>query len=339
MRHINIPIFIPHLGCPNDCVFCNQRTISGHCDYEPRGVRDEIERSLKTVDSDAVVQIAFFGGSFTGIDRDEMIYLLSVAKEYIDCGKVESIRLSTRPDYIDEEILEVLERYGVKTVELGVQSISERVLAASKRGHTAADSYRAMKLIAEHGFELVGQMMIGLPGSSVEDEIATAEAICECKASAARIYPTVVFEDTELCNMAKRGEYVPLTLEDAVRRSKCAKSVFIENGVECIRVGLQSGENLTDGEKVYAGDYHSAVGELVDCEIYYDAIKKYIDDNSLSEKIRGRDVVIYAPLGEVSKVSGHKKSNKRRLQDEYYVKNIKVIEKKEILRYNILLSL
>ncbi|MBQ4137585.1 MAG: radical SAM protein [Clostridia bacterium] len=339
MRHINIPIFIPHLGCPNDCVFCNQKTISGHCDYDKSGVREQIEQALETADKDAVVQIAFFGGSFTGIERGEMIYLLSLAKEYIDAGRVESVRLSTRPDYIDEEILDILEKYGVKTVELGIQSISDKVLLASNRGHTAEASLRAMKMISERGFELVGQMMIGLPESDIDDELETARAICDCGAKAARIYPTVVFYDTRLCEMAQMGEYSPLTLDDAIERSFRVKSVFVENGVECIRVGLQSGENLSDESKVYAGDYHDAIGELVDCEIYYSKITEQIEKNSLKERINGKNIVVYAPYGEVSKVIGHKKKNKRRLQDEYYVKNIKVIEKKNILRYNIYIDL
>lgn len=338
MRHINIPVFIPHLGCPNDCVFCNQRTISGHCDYEKEKVRTEIEHALATIDEKANTQIAFFGGSFTGIDREEMIYLLSVAKEYIDKGAVSSIRLSTRPDYIDKEILCILRDYGVKSIELGIQSMSDKVLSASKRGHTAKESFDAMKLIVENGFELIGQMMIGLPGSSEEDEIYTAQAICKSGAVGARIYPTVVFENTELCNMARRGVYSPLTLDDAVRRSKSAKSIFVKNGVEVIRVGLQSSENLALSDKVYAGDYHSAVGEMVDSLLYYDIIKKYIQENELAEKIHGQDIKIYVAPGEVSKVSGHNKTNKHRLQDEYYVKNIKVIEKNNILRYNIVLS-
>ncbi len=338
MRHINIPVFIPHLGCPNDCVFCNQRTISGHCDYQKENVRSEIERALETVEADSSVQIAFFGGSFTGIDRNEMIYLLSVAKEYIDKGAVGSIRLSTRPDYIDKEILGILKDYGVKSIELGIQSMSDKVLASSKRGHTAKDSRLAMELISENGFELVGQMMIGLPESSEDDEIYTAEEICKSGAAGARIYPTVVFSDTELCKMAKEGLYTPLTLDEAVKRSKSAKSVFVKNGVEVIRVGLQSSENLTGSDNVYAGDYHSAIGEMVDSLLYYDIIKKRIEEEKLADKLRGRDLIIYSAPGEVSKVSGHQRENKRRLQDEYYVKNIKVIEKNDILRYNIILS-
>ncbi len=337
-RHINIPIFIPHLGCPNDCVFCNQRTISGHSDYDPRQVESEIVRALETVSPDAQVQLAFFGGSFTGIDRDEMIYLLSVAKKYIDRGRVDSIRLSTRPDYIDDEVLDILKEYGVRTVELGIQSMSDEVLTASRRGHSANDSRRAMRMIHERGFELVGQMMIGLPGSTLESELMTAREICSHGAQAARIYPTVVFYDTELYNMAQRGEYTPLSLDDAVKRSSAVKSVFVENGVECIRVGLQSAENLVDTSKVYAGDYHCAIGELVDSEIYWERIRSYIDRYSLKELIAGHDIEICVPAGEVSKVTGHQKLNKRRLQDEYYVKNIKVVEKKDILRYNINIS-
>lgn len=338
MRHINLPVFIPHRGCPNDCVFCNQRTISGHSDYSPEAVKGEIEEALATLCEDAEVQIAFFGGSFTGIDRSEMIYLLSIAKEFIDSGRVDSVRLSTRPDYIDAERLDILKAYGVKTVELGIQSTSDKVLLKSNRGHTAKDSERAMKLIKEYGFELVGQMMVGLPGATPEDEYRTAEDICLWGADSARIYPTVVFHKTELCEMAKRGEYEPLTLESAVERSKGVKEIFIKNNVECIRLGLQSGENLTEPDGVYAGDYHSAIGELVESRIYRDVIINAIDREGLADKLNGRELVISVPLGEVSKVVGHKGENKRFLKDEYCVKNVKVIEKDNILRYNIILS-
>lgn len=338
MRHINIPVFIPHKGCPNDCVFCNQRTISGHSDYTPESVENEIETALATLPDKADVQIAFFGGSFTGIDRDEMVYLLSVAKKFIDSGRVNSVRLSTRPDYIDTERLDILKAYGVKTIELGIQSTSNKVLKASNRGHTAKDSERAMKLIKEYGFELVGQMMVGLPEATPEDEYNTAENICLWGADAARIYPTVVFRGTELCEMAKRGVYTPLTLENAVERCKGVKEILIRNSVECIRLGLQSGENLTDGEEVYAGDYHSAIGELVESRIYRDVIVSAINNTGLADKLNGRELVIFAPFGEVSKVVGHKGENKFFLKDEYCVKSVKVIEKSDILRYNIILS-
>ena len=193
--HRNIPIFVPHLGCPNMCVFCNQKKISGHEKADFSSVKDEIEKALETVPADCEVQIAFFGGSFTGIDREDMIYLLETAKEFIDRGRVDSIRLSTRPDYIDEEILDILLKYKVKTIELGIQSMDDGVLLKSGRGHTAKDTERACALINSYGFELVGQMMTALPGSAPEKEIYTAKRICEMGAKGARIYPTVVVGD------------------------------------------------------------------------------------------------------------------------------------------------
>ena len=216
MRHINIPLFIPHRGCPNQCVFCNQRTISGVTAYDPSSFSTVIEESLSTLDSDCDVEIAFFGGSFTGIDRSEMVSLLELAYSYVKDGRVKSIRCSTRPDYIDSDVLDILEKYGVATVELGLQSTSESVLSLTRRGHGFASEERAAKMITERGIALVGQMMVGLPGSSLADELETADFIIRSGASAARIYPTVVFHDTELCDMAKRGEYKPLSIDDAI---------------------------------------------------------------------------------------------------------------------------
>ena len=201
MRHINIPIFIPHLGCPNQCVFCNQRKISGRESFDLNSVSLEIENALSTVDSNDEVEIAFFGGSFTGIDRTLMVSLLEIAHSYILEGRVGSIRCSTRPDYIDEEILSILKKYGVKTIELGLQSTSARVLENAKRGHNFEAELKSCRMIVENGFDLVGQMMIGLPSSDIESEIRTAEFITSVGAVGARIYPTVVFYGTELCNL------------------------------------------------------------------------------------------------------------------------------------------
>ena len=209
-KHANIPIFIPHLGCPNQCVFCNQRTISGVNKFDISRVSAQIDEALATVDPSCEVEIAFFGGSFTGIDRELMISLLEIAYDYIKRGKVSSVRCSTRPDYISDDILNILKKYGVKTVELGLQSASDKVLLKSKRGHTAYDEERACKMIVNAGLDLVGQMMIGLPGSTLEDELQTARFIVKSGAKGARIYPTVVFYDTELCEMSRRGEYTPL---------------------------------------------------------------------------------------------------------------------------------
>ncbi len=336
MRHINIPIFIPHLGCPNDCVFCNQRSISGHGDFEIATVRKEIDEVLSTVREDDVCEIAFFGGSFTGIDRSLMVSLLDIAEEYIEKsgGRIGSIRLSTRPDYINEEILDILGRYSVKTIELGLQSMDDDVLLASKRGHTSDVAKKASRLIKARGFSLVGQMMIGLPSATVESEVMTAEVICSLGADAARVYPTVVFYDTELCLMAEGGEYKPLTTDEAVARCARVLDVFDRHGVPCIRVGLCSSDNLSSEDKVYGGANHAAIGELAMGELYFNRICERLDslENSAFE---GKILTVFVAAGYVSKAVGQNKKNKVRLCQKYGFKRIKVLEKKDILGYNI----
>ncbi|MBR6633736.1 MAG: radical SAM protein [Clostridia bacterium] len=271
MKHANIPVFVPHVGCPNDCVFCNQRTISGKTDFRIEKVREEIEEALKTVVS-CVRQIAFFGGSFTGIERSLMTQLLEIANEYIEKGLADSVRLSTRPDYIDGEILDILEQYKVKSIELGIQSMNDRVLAMNKRGHTAEASRRAMELISKRGFGLTGQMMTGMYGSSPEDEVMTAEEICKY-ADSARIYPTVTFKDTQLANLYEKGDYSPPSLEETVERGSAVYRIFKEKGVDVIRIGLQSGEGL-HSDKVIAGEYHDAIGELILSRVCLDEMRE-----------------------------------------------------------------
>ena len=328
-KHANIPIFIPHEGCPNGCVFCNQHKITGTSRSCTRDIVPEINKALETIDIEKNdVEIAFFGGSFTGIDRGEMLRLLDSAHKFITDGKVSSIRLSTRPDYISEEILEILSHYGVRHIELGVQSVSDKVLKASKRGHTAQDAINAIKLVTKYGFTAGGQMMIGLPGSTLEDELLTARTICECGAKEARIYPTVVFHDTELCTMAKAGEYSPLFLEDAVIRSCECYKIFLENSVKVLRIGLQSSENLSDENEVFAGASHPALGELCEGRVYLDLIKSSL----CRTKTFGNTLIIESPIGQTSKVSGHQRSNKKEIasflaEQGRKVKNIKIIEK------------
>ena len=333
-KHINIPIFIPHMGCPNDCVFCNQRAISGRQSFDVSTVEAQIDEALLTVPENTESEIAFFGGSFTGIDRDLMIYLLDVAKRYTDSKRVGGIRLSTRPDYIDSEILDILSAYKINAIELGLQSMCDDVLWASKRGHNAEQAQKACRLIKERGFSLVGQMMIGLPQSTVDKEIYTAKKICELGADAARIYPTVVFRGTELCEMAGRGEYAPIEENDAVIRTKEALKVFEECGVPCIRVGLCASDNLSNEDEVYGGANHSAVGELAMGELYYDKICSKLDE---MESIDGKNIVICCSRGSTSKVSGQNRRNKMRICKKYGVKSIKILEKSEILGYNIIL--
>ena len=336
-KHVNIPIFIPHIGCPNLCTFCNQRTISGTQHFDEASVDTIISDALSTVDEKTECEIAFFGGSFTGIDRELMLRLLRCAYKYIESGRVKSIRCSTRPDYIDKEVLDILKRYGVKTVELGIQSISDRVLAATKRGHTFLDTERAVMLVVENGFELVGQMMIGLPSSTPEDELATAEFIVNSGAKGARIYPTVVFFGTELCDMAVRGEYTPLDLEGAVKRSSSVLRVFNEGRVEVIRIGLCASESLSDTSTCYAGPNHSALGELVMGELYFENIINKIN-NECSKSDATPTITVLVPRGAVSKACGHGRINIKRLTELYGFKDVVIREDSSLMPYEVRIS-
>lgn len=331
-RHVNIPIFIPHLGCPNTCVFCNQRTISGVKSFDIADVRTQINAALATVGDGVEREIAFFGGSFTGIDRELMISLLEISREYRERGLVDSVRCSTRPDYISEEILDILAEYGVGTVELGLQSISERVLAATKRGHGFEAEKRACELIVRRGISLVGQMMIGLPGAALEDEIATAKFIIDSGAVGVRIYPTVVFCDTELCGMARSGEYKPLTLEDAVSRSAAVLKLFADAGVNVFRIGLCSSENLSSDDTYFAGPNHPALGELVEGEMFYLNIKEKLSSfGDLAES----SVTVNVARGQLSKAIGQKKKNRIRLLNEIGLSDIRFSESDRVSGYGL----
>lgn len=300
-RHANIPVFVPHIGCPNDCVFCNQRTISGKTEFKLDSVRKEIDEALTTLSS-RVPQIAFFGGSFTGIERSLMIQLLETANEYIAAGKADSVRLSTRPDYIDREILDILERYKVKNIELGIQSMNDRVLALNKRGHTSEASEKAMAMIVERGFELTGQMMTGMFGSTAEDELMTARCISKY-ASSARIYPTVTFKGTALAELWRNGDYCPLSTEETVERGAAVYKIFALNGVDVIRIGLQSTEGLHSDE-VLAGEYHDAIGEMILSRVRLDELReREADINSRGE------AVFEVPKNIISQYIGQRKSN------------------------------
>ena len=330
-KHRNIPVFIPHLGCPNTCVFCNQRSISGKQKFVAESVVAEIDEALVTIPAECEVEIAYFGGSFTGIDRALMMDLLDIAKKYVDFpedgkAKVSGIRMSTRPDYISEEILEILAGYPVKTIELGLQSMDDEVLALSKRGHDAKTAENACRLIKKAGYGLVGQMMIGLPGSTLEKEIMTAEKICELGADETRIYPTVTFYDTELAMMADRGEYKMLETEDAVYRSKEVLKVFEAHGVECIRIGLCASDNLVDEDKVKGGANHPALGELVRGELYFDGLRDVFAGLAKNGITVGKSFGVLVGKGEISLAIGQKGRNRERLVREFGIKELKFSE-------------
>lgn len=329
-RRVNIPIFIPHLGCPNQCVFCNQRTISGTLSFCEDSVRPQIEAALATV-GDADAEIAFFGGSFTGIDRSLMLRLLDTAQSFVDADRVSGIRMSTRPDYIDDSVIKALAPYTIAAVELGAQSMTDGVLAASGRGHSAADTERAITLLRSNGYSVVGQMMLGLPRSTIADEIYCARRLCELGVSAARIYPTVVFKGTALAEMTETGEYAPLTVEDAVGRGAAVLRVFDDYGVPCIRIGLCDAENLHSESTYTAGPNHPALGELIRSRVWLMVIEEAASSRSFTDE----NIAVYCPVGAASQVAGQKRCNVKALLSSTGARSIKIIEKTGMMGYNI----
>ena len=262
-----LPVFVPHLGCPHQCVFCNQSRITGWMERIDAHTVHDMLASVSAAEGKR--ELAFYGGSFTAIPEGLQLELLSAAQEGIRNGKISSIRLSTRPDAIDAAVLDRLKRFGVETVEIGAQSLDDEVLRLSGRGHTAEDVRRAARLVKEAGFRLILQMMTGLPGDSEERSLATAREIMKLQPDGVRIYPTVVVRDTALYDMWKTGAYREHTVEDAV--SVCARllPLFEAAGIPVIRLGLNPTEELSGGAAA-AGAYHPALGELVRSRILLD---------------------------------------------------------------------
>lgn len=315
-----IPIFVPHLGCPNDCTFCNQKSISGQTkEITKLDVKKEIEEYLKSFKEEAYIEIAFFGGSFTGIPKEKQEELLNVAYKYVKRKKVDSIRVSTRPDYINKDVLKLLKKYGVRTIELGVQSSNDYILNRCKRGHTFADVKKASKLIRFYGFKLGHQMMVGLPESTKLDELNTAKALIKLKPKMVRIYPVLVIKNTKLEQEYRNGEYEPLNLVQAVERCKEIVYLFNKKNVEVIRVGLQNTDVITNPEEeksdVVAGPYHDAFGQLVEDSIWYDSIV----DKIKRINVKVKEVQIVVNPADVNNVVGHKRENILKLKEIYEV--------------------
>lgn len=316
-----IPIFVPHLGCPNDCVFCNQKSISGQKkNMTKEEAKEIIDNYLENIKNEnAQIEIAFFGGSFTAIDVNKQEELLELAYEYVKNEKVESIRISTRPDSIDKETLKRLKKYKVKTIELGVQSANNYILKRSNRGHTFEDVKKASKLIRRYGFELGHQMMVGLPESTRIDEINTAKALIKLKPKMVRIYPVLVVKNTKLEEEYKEGKYEPLPLVQAVETCKQLVAMFVKKKIDVIRVGLQNTDEITDPEQktseVIAGPYHPAFRQLVESALWYDAIVAKI--KKLNVKVKEVEVTVN-PVDSNS-VIGHKKENILKLKYTYDV--------------------
>ena len=352
-KHYNIPVFITHSGCKNDCVFCNQKIITGQSESSGESeTRAVIEKFISTHnknnrtgdDSDdyACTEIAFFGGSFTGLEKSVMIKFLETANEYISENKIiKGIRISTRPDYISGEILDILLKYNVKSIELGIQSMFDDVLSACRRGHTVQDSERACKIIKSAGvnLNLTGQMMLGLPCSNRGKDIATAEKLADIGVDCARVYPAAVLAGTRLFDMYKSGEYVPLSLDEAVFRAKEIKKIFDLNKIKILRMGLCSsdiGKGRNGSTVIAAGPYHPAFGELVESEIIYDRLAEEIQEmcsngyqpphTDTRDTRDTESIIIRVDKKDMSKTIGHKRKNIERLKKRFPDKNIIIAE-------------
>ena len=314
-----IPIFVPHLGCPNDCTFCNQKKISGQTkNVKAEDVKNTIEYYLNNFkDDNKYIEVAFFGGSFTGIDVDKQKELLSVAYEYIKNKKIDSIRISTRPDYINKKILKRLKKYKVETIELGVQSANDYILKRANRGHTFEDVKKASKLIRKNGFILGHQMMVGLPESTRQDEINTAKDLIKLKPKIVRIYPVLVIKGTQLEKDYESGEYTPLTVEQAVETAKDLLVLFNKKKINVIRIGLQNTNEITDPNskksQVVAGPYHPAFRQLVESRLWYDNIANEI------KKVNSNVTHIQIDVNpsDINNAVGHKRINIEKINDTY----------------------
>lgn len=326
-----IPIFVPHLGCPNDCIFCNQRSISGQLEeVSVDDVKNTVDFYLKNLkEKDVYKEIAFFGGSFTGIDISKQEKLLKVAYEYVKNGDINSIRVSTRPDYINKDILKMLKKYKVKVIELGVQTSNDYLLDRCKRNHNFEDVKKASKLIRRKGFILGHQMMVGLPESTKNDEIKTAKDLADLKPKMVRIYPVLVIKNTELEVEYNNGEYIPLSLEQAVERCKELYYFFRRKKIEVIRIGLQNTDIISSPDnkesQVVAGPYHEAFGQLVEDAVWYDSIV----DRIKQFNVKVKEVEISVNPINVNNIIGHKKENVNKLKELYDV-DVKIIQDYEI---------
>ena len=308
-----LPFFIPHLGCPGKCIFCNQNVISGK---QKQPTAEEILMAMED-NKDKKCQLAFYGGSFTAMKPSTQNYYLETAKIGLEKGWISGVRISTRPDCINEEVIKRLQEYGVDTVELGVQSLKDKTLLVSKRGHLANDSIRSVKMLLDSGFTVGVQLMPGLPFDDEESIIKGANEILSLKPHLLRIYPTVVVENTELATMYRNNEYQPLSLDEAVIISAKIMLLAEHYGVKVIRTGLNTDEKLE--KDILAGPYHSAFGNLVKSyiwrQIVLSAMERFKEINGLEFTIKKHKVSIYSAKNMLPLIFGQNSCNKSYYDD------------------------
>ncbi len=304
MKKTNVSIFVPHAGCPHRCSFCDQRTISGSGKAPDAGEVFELlkEQAPHLEERGMVAEIAFFGGSFTAIERGYMESLLTAAERALKKFPVYTgIRCSTRPDRVDERIIGVLKKYGVTAVELGAQSMSDEVLSANERGHTAEDVRRAARLVGESGIELGLQMMTGLYRDTPEKCLYTADEFIKLRPKTVRIYPTVILRNTKLGELFESGEYRSFSFEETVELCAMLHRKFTEKGVRIIRMGLHASPDVE--RDMLGGVYHPALREIVESRIFLEDLKRQL----LGVK-KGKHLV-YTDPKNISKAVGQKKCN------------------------------
>jgi len=322
-KHKTIPVFVPHLGCPQDCLFCNQKKITGELQQvTAERVQELIQIAAKHKQERETLEIGFFGGSFTGISPAVQEALLKPALEAKKQGILDGIRLSTRPDYINQEVIDRLLRFGVTTVELGAQSMDDEVLKRANRGHEAVQTVEAARMIKANGLGLGLQMMIGLPGDTLKKTLQTAEAFCEMEPACVRMYPTLVIKETALAELWKANKYQPLSLDDAVDWCKQLYQIFTAKQIDVIRMGLLN----MKPEDVLAGPYHPSFGELVLSAACYDELKKAVTGYP-SKFLRLQMHPSY-----VSVLCGHRKKNIMKLKEEFGFEDIKIIHAESMRR-------
>lgn len=317
MKKGNISIFVPHNGCPQQCSFCNQKTITGkQAQPSSKEVRQAIDTALAR--KGYVYEIAFFGGSFTAIDRNYMTELLNTTCEYIDNNRITGIRISTRPDFIDDDILALLKSKGVTAIELGAQSMDDDVLKANLRGHSSQDVVNASNLIKDYGFELGLQMMTGLYKDTDDKAIETAKKIINLKPKTVRIYPTVVLKNTYLAELYEKELYKPQTVDDAAELCTKLVPMFEANGISVIRLGLHSSPDIK--KNMIAGAFHDSFGEIVKSRYMLNRILKYPPAS----------YEIMVNPKSVSQLKGQQKRNIYFLMEQGYNVKVTVTDKVEV---------
>lgn len=319
-----IPIFIPHMGCPHRCVFCNQTSITGRTNQtlSPEQVRARITEFLgfKGVHR-SPVEVAFYGGNFLGLPTSSRMSLLDEAQRFVEKGQVESIRFSTRPDTVTEASIEALGLYSVRAIEVGAQSMEDTVLRLSQRGHTVEDTRRSVELLKCRGLRVGLQIMPGLPGDTSESILETGLRVAELKPDFVRIYPTIVVTKTLLEKWYFAGRFKPLSLPDAVELTKKLYLLFQARGISVIRMGLQASSSLLEPGSIVAGPFHPAFGHLVHSAIFFELAARELQ----SQQGLSKSVGLRVCPRDVPKLVGLKRSNIKQLIQQFCLEDVQVL--------------